>query len=151
MDTELQLEWQKGKDKELTWLVWNKFNVSEKGSKPFPQHVSFRKYGNLNLRVLTVRDTKIGMLYRWFSAVFQLVEDMFMRTHASSRVKRKSFYRKSELHMFPLISGGHLCFKTVHQYGVSVQCSTKVHETFPPITQKLSATKTWDLEKLLVS
>ena len=76
---------------------------------------------------------------------------MFMRTHASSRVKRKSFYRKSELHMFLLISGGHLCTKTVHQYGVSIQCSTKVHETFRPITQKLSATKTWDLEKLLVS
>ena len=33
---------------------------------------------------------------------------MFMRTHASSRVKRKSFYRKSELQMFMLISGGHI-------------------------------------------
>lgn len=30
-----------------------------------------------------------------------------------------------------------------------VQCSTKVHETFQQITQKLCATKTWDLEKLL--
>jgi len=29
-----------------------------------------------------------------------------MRTYASSRVKRKSFYRKSELQMFLLISGG---------------------------------------------
>ena len=31
-----------------------------------------------------------------------------MRTYASSRVKRKSFYRNSELHMFLLISGGHI-------------------------------------------
>ena len=33
---------------------------------------------------------------------------MFMRTYASSRVKRKSFYRKSKLQMFLLISGGHI-------------------------------------------
>ena len=33
---------------------------------------------------------------------------MSIRTYASSRVKRKSFYRKSELHMFLLISGGHI-------------------------------------------
>ena len=31
-----------------------------------------------------------------------------MRTYASSRVKRKSFCRKSELQMFLLISGGHI-------------------------------------------
>ena len=31
-----------------------------------------------------------------------------MRTYASSPVKRKSFYRKSELQMFLLISGGHI-------------------------------------------
>ena len=31
-----------------------------------------------------------------------------MRTYASSRVKRKSFRRKSELQMFLLISGGHI-------------------------------------------
>ena len=31
-----------------------------------------------------------------------------MRMYASSRVKRKSFYRKSELQMFLLISGGHI-------------------------------------------
>ena len=31
-----------------------------------------------------------------------------MRTYASSRVKRKSSYRKSELQMFLLISGGHI-------------------------------------------
>ena len=31
-----------------------------------------------------------------------------MRTYASSRVKRKSFYRKSELQMSLLISGDHI-------------------------------------------
>ena len=31
-----------------------------------------------------------------------------MRTYASSRVKGKSFYRKNELQMFLLISGGHI-------------------------------------------
>ena len=31
-----------------------------------------------------------------------------MRMYASSRVKRKGFYRKSDLRMFLLISGGHI-------------------------------------------
>ena len=31
-----------------------------------------------------------------------------MRTYTGRRVKRKSFYRKSELQMFLLISGGHI-------------------------------------------
>ena len=31
-----------------------------------------------------------------------------MRTYTSSREKRKSFYRKTELQMFLLISGGHI-------------------------------------------
>ena len=31
-----------------------------------------------------------------------------MRTYAGPRVKRKSFYRKSELQMFLLISGGYI-------------------------------------------
>ena len=31
-----------------------------------------------------------------------------MRTYASSRVKRQTFYRKSELQMFLLISSGHI-------------------------------------------
>ena len=33
---------------------------------------------------------------------------MFISTYASSRVKRNSFYGKSELQMFSLISGGHI-------------------------------------------
>ena len=36
-----------------------------------------------------------------------MLADMFMRTYASAQVKRKSFYRKSELKMFLLVSGGH--------------------------------------------
>ena len=63
---------------------------------------------------------------------------MFMRTYASSQVKRKSFYRKSELQMFLLISCGH----------IGAQSSTKVRETFRQITQKLWAAKTLDLDKL---
>ena len=39
---------------------------------------------------------------------------------------------------------------TVHQYGVTIQSSTKVRETFGQITQKLWATKTWDLGKLFI-
>ena len=37
-----------------------------------------------------------------------MLKDVFMRTYAGSRVKRKSFYRKSELQMLLLISGGHI-------------------------------------------
>ena len=62
---------------------------------------------------------------------------MFMRAYASSRVNRKSFYRKSELQMFLLISGRHIWWtKTLLQYGVSIQSSTKVLETFRQISQK---------------
>ena len=44
-------------------------------------------------------------------------------------------------HPFHLIFG--VPHKTVHQYGVSIQSSTKVRETFRQIThQKLWATKT---------
>ena len=38
-----------------------------------------------------MRDTKIAV------QPFQVLEDIFMRTYASSRVKRGTFYRKSEL------------------------------------------------------
>ena len=40
--------------------------------------------------------------------------------------------------------------KMVHQYGICIQSSTKVRETFWQITQKLWATKTWDLNKLFM-
>ena len=73
-----------------------------------------------------------------------------MCAYASSRVKRKSFYRKSELQIFLLISGGHIGAPKLHQYGVSIQNSTKERETFRQITQKLWATNTWDLDKLFI-
>ena len=63
-----------------------------------------------------------------------------MRTYASSRVKRKSFYRKRELQMFLLISGGHIdgSFSTL----IWRLQSSKVREMFREITQKLWAAKT---------
>ena len=69
------------------------------------------------------------------------------RTYAISRVKRKSY---------KIIKKGdfwepYWWTKTVHQYGVSIQSSTKVRETFRQITlQKLWATKTWDFDKLFI-
>ena len=35
MNTEFQLEWQKSEDKELTWLLWNKFNVLDFSTERF--------------------------------------------------------------------------------------------------------------------
>ena len=71
---------------------------------------------------------------------------MFMRTYTSSRVKRKSFYtEKWTPDVFVVFRRPYWCTKTVHQYGVSIQSSTKVRETFRQITQKLWATKTWYL------
>ena len=68
---------------------------------------------------------------------------MFMLTYASSRVKRKSFCRNSKLQIFFVdFQQPYWCTITVHQYGVSIQSSTKVRERFRQITQKLGATKT---------
>ena len=41
------------------------------------------------------------------------------------------------------------CTKTVHKYGVSIQSSTKVRETFRQITQKLWATRPETFYKLV--
>ena len=57
-----------------------------------------------------------------------------MRTYASSRVKRKSLYRKSEFQMFLLISCG-----PILSTNMAFPCSTKVREMFRQITQKLWA------------
>ena len=78
------------------------------------QHVSFWKYSNLNFRVFTVRDTKIGMLSCWKKSLLLIlsstsIRNLFMRTYASSRVKRKSFYRKSELQMFFWLLAAIMC------------------------------------------
>ena len=50
-----------------------------------------------------------------------------MRTYASSRVKRRSFYRKSEPQMFLLIFGGHigapkLCTNMASPYKALQRC-----------------------------
>ena len=56
-----------------------------------------------------------------------------MRMCASSRAKKKRFRRKSEFEIFLLIIW---CTSGVHQYGVSIQNSIKLGETFGQITQK---------------
>ena len=87
---------------------------------------------------------KKALLLIFISLTILSITRCFMRTYASSRVTRKSFYRKSELQMFLLISVGH----TVLKYGVTIQSSTMVREMFRQITQKLWATWTWGLDKL---
>ena len=49
----------------LFTLGWRLIGNKSLYKFPAPKHVSFRKYSNLNFRVFTVRDTKIGMLSRW--------------------------------------------------------------------------------------
>ena len=77
-----------------------------------------------------------------------------MRTYASSGVKRKSFFRKSELQMFLFISGGHIGAPKMYTSMASpykaLSSFTKVHETFRQITQKLWATKTCNLDKSFI-
>ena len=64
-----------------------------------------------------------------------------MRTYASSRVKRKSFHRKSELQMFLFdFRPPYCCTKPKLHI-------TKVRETLSQITQKLWATKDLRLGK----
>ena len=69
-----------------------------------------------------------------------------MRMYASCQVKRNSFYRKSELQMFFLISGTHIGVPKLYTNMASpykaLHFCTKVHEMFQQITQKLWATKT---------
>ena len=75
-----------------------------------------------------------------------------MRTYASSRVKRKSFCRKSELQMILLISGGHIGApkRYTNMAAPFIQTSTKVRETFQQITQKVWVTKTWKIVSILL-
>ena len=76
---------------------------------------------------------------------------MSIRTYARSRVKRKSFFRKSELQMFLLISGGHVGAPKRYTNIWRLHTLEKVRETFQKITQKLCATTTWDLDKLFMN
>ena len=70
-----------------------------------------------------------------------------MGTYASYRVKRKTFYKKSELQMFLLISEGNIGRHgaTKRYASMASPCkapTTKMRETFRHISQKLWATKT---------
>ena len=64
--------------------------------------------------------------------------------------KERAFIEKVNSRYFVDFRRPYWCTKTVHQYSVSIQSSTKVCETFRQITQKLWATKTWDLDKLFI-
>ena len=76
---------------------------------------------------------------------------MFMRTYASSLVKRKSFYRKSELQMFSLISGGHIgAPKRYTNMASPYKALQRCVERFGNSCQKLLATKTLDLDNLFM-
>ena len=63
--------------------------------------------------------------------------------------KGRAFQEKVNFRSFVDIWWPYWCTKTVHQCGFSIQRSTKVHGTFRQITQKLWATKTWDLGQLV--
>ena len=64
--------------------------------------------------------------------------------------KERAFIEKVNFRFFVDFRRPYWCTKTVHQYGVSIQSSTKEREMFWQITQKLWATKTWDLDKLFI-
>ena len=57
---------QSQKSEVLRILIYTRLKINKKNKSlykfPASKHVSFRKYRNMNLRVFTVRDTKIGML-----------------------------------------------------------------------------------------
>ena len=63
--------------------------------------------------------------------------------------KGRAFQEKVNFRSFVDIWWPYWCTKTVHQCGFSIQRSTKVRVTFRQITQKLWATKTWDLGQLV--
>ena len=76
-----------------------------------------------------------------------------MRTYASSRDKRKSFYSKSDLQMFLLISGGNIGTPKRYQDGVSIQSSAKGAENVSANnseTIRATKLKTWGLNKLFI-
>ena len=58
----------KSKSQVLRILIYTRLKINKKNKSlykfPVPQHVSFRKYSNLNFRVFTGCDTKIGILSR---------------------------------------------------------------------------------------
>ena len=74
-----------------------------------------------------------------------------MCTYASCRVKRKSFYRESELQIFSLISGGHIgAPKRYTNMASPYKALQRCVERFGNSCQKLLATKTLDLDNLFM-
>ena len=64
--------------------------------------------------------------------------------YISSQAKRKCFHRKIESQMFLFILGRHIGVHVMYTniYGISIQSSTKLRETFGQITQKWCTTHT---------
>ena len=68
---------------------------------------SFHSAWHQNRNAVSLKKSLLLILSSITIQVLEVLEDMFIRTYASSRVKRKGFFRKSELQMFLLISRGH--------------------------------------------
>ena len=143
----------------LFTLAWKWTKNKSLYKFPFPWHISLQKYSNLNFRVFTVRGTKIGMLSRW-KKVSSLDFQQYNHFKYHQKIclcarmlvlewKERAFIEKVDSRCFCRFLAAILNWwtKMVHQYGLSIQSSTKEHETFWQITQKLWATKTWNLDK----
>ena len=63
--------------------------------------------------------------YRKKGVYLKVLEVVFLRTYASSRVKRKSSYRKSELQIFCWFSAAKFVYQIVYKDGVSIQSCIK--------------------------
>ena len=82
--------------------------------------------------------------------MFVLVHDSsenFVKAGISSTDEYESKENQQNIEIYT-VSGRVVQKKWFNQYGVSIQSSTKMRETFQQITQKLWAKKTWDLDKL---
>ena len=130
----------------LFTLGWRQKKSKSLDKFPFPQLISCRKYSNLNFRVFTVRNTKIGILSQLKKAPpldFQQYNHfkyqkicLYARMLVLER-KEGAFVEKVNSKVFVDFRRPYWCTKTVHQHGVLTQSSTKVCETFGQITQKL--------------
>ena len=143
----------------LFTLGWRLIKNKSLYKFPAPKHVSFRKYSNLNLRVFTVRDTKTGMLSHWkkslrliFSSltISSIKRCVYVHVCWLSSEKEELLWKKWTPNVFVDFRRSYWWTVSVHQYGVAIQSSTKMHEMFLQITQKRWATETWDLNKLFI-
>ena len=92
-----------------------------------------------------------GMLFRWKKVSpldFQQYNDFkYYKICLCARMlvlewKERAFIEKWTPDVFVDFRPPYSCTKTVHQYGVYIQSSTKVRETFRQLTRKVWATKT---------